>query len=242
MRLLSFSPFLLSEQRREMKKKIFVFLFGLVLFSGAGILVASYSGSTVSGQTSTAPDQPSANARIFRTNQSETPVHIPDNAFFDMLFNEVLSMERAAADLEAKGKNGEIWGGYFERQAGLTKSQIRELRKVTREFEREIIPVQRRALQIVTERRAQRARGEELSVSEELILLQDKRNGTALRYGNRLQKRLGTPAIDKLREVLQQGTSASDQIVDTDRIRMIERIRQLRTGEKQTFVRHKRED
>jgi hypothetical protein len=126
-----------------------------------------------------------------------------------MLFNTVLSMDKAAAKLTAEGKNGDIWGKYFERRSGLTESQISDLRQIAGEFERESEPVQKRAMKVIIDRRTARANGQQLAnPSDELKLLQLNRDAIALKQGNRLRSKLGAEIIEKLREFLQKRTDS----------------------------------
>lgn len=210
-----------------MKKKMLTAFLATILISIIGIFVMKSPDSKVSGQTTLTTEE-NINSDGPKTLPASSD-RFPDQVFFDMLFNTVLSMEKAAANLRSDGKSADIWEDYFERRASLTKLQASELRKVTAEFEREISPIQIRAVQVISERRAARARGETTSpVSEELHSLQSKRDAISIRYGNDLQRRLGLPVVDKLREVMKQTASDSPKIADADRLNLTEKLRQFR--------------
>lgn len=152
-----------------------------------------------------------------------------DNVFFDVLFNTVLSMDKAAAKLKAEGKNGDIWGKYFERRSGLTESQISDLRQIAGEFERELEPVQKRAMKAIIDRRMARANGQQsANPSDELKFLQSKRDDIALKQGNRLRNKLGAERIERIRESLQKNTD-SHIPTESDLQELRNRVQRFRT-------------
>lgn len=154
---------------------------------------------------------------------------LPEQVFFDMLFNTVLSMDKQAAKLEAEGKSGDIWGKYFERHADLTESQVSFLRKTAQKYEEELKPIQKRAMQIISEQRKARSSGQPLlAPSEELKSLQSKRDAASLRYGKLLQSKLGVEIIEKLRETFRQNTDDSQMLTDADRQELSNQMQRLK--------------
>lgn len=138
-----------------MKKKLFAVFSATILISLVGLVCLYSYDSQVSGQTKSVQSSSGDELNEIRSSSDG----LPDRVFFDMLFNTVLSMDKAAADLRSKGKTGEIWQNYFERRANLSKPQVDELKQTTAEFERAIAPLQSRALQVINERRAARTPG-----------------------------------------------------------------------------------
>lgn len=155
---------------------------------------------------------------------------LPDHIFFDMILNTVLSMDKAAAKLEAEGKSGKIWKKFFEREGSLTESEVAILRKIAADFEQEVTPIQSRALQIITERRAARTAGQRLPrLPDEIKSLQSRRDAVSLRYGIRLQNELGVELIKKLRILLEKNTHGSEKLSDTERLELHNQIQHFRT-------------
>jgi hypothetical protein len=216
-----------QEWSEKMKRKMVAAFVAMILVSISGIFAIRNFDTIVSGQTPSVPEVKTGAAGPKASSLSQE--RLLDQVFFDMLFNTILSMEKAAENLRSEGKSGDIWKGYFERRASLTRSQARELRRITAEFERKIAPIQIRAFQVISERRAARARGETTSKrSDELLSLQSQRDAIAIRYGTELLRSLGLPIVDKLREVMNQNNGNSPGISDVDRHDLMERFRNER--------------
>lgn len=215
-----------------MKTKILLFFAMLVMLSIAGIAVWNEFGLRVLGKAYAQPAEEeigNTDSNLGKVQLLTITQQIPDQAFFDMLFNTVLSMENAATKLRSEGKSGDIWSKYFARKGGLTEPQISELRQAAKDFEREMVPIQQRAMTIIGEQRAALSNGKPLPTPlEDLKRLQEKREQIALKHGDRLQKRLGMEVISKLRNSLRQNTNNLQPLNDSERQELKNEIKRSR--------------
>lgn len=144
------------------------------------------------------------------TNQAVSPAAapLPDYAAAEMVLSLLPTFENVAAKMQAQGKDGRIWSNYLQRHLGFTQQQVAAMRQISTDFKTAVLPIQNRAKQIITQRRAARASGQPTTPPPtELISLQQQRQTLALQYSNRLRTSLGAAPFQQLQQLLQRNDS-----------------------------------
>ena len=218
-----------------MKTKLILSLSIAVLLSTAGvfanhseILGNLFRATSIVQAENSNSDSTLKNGPVENIIQNEVPNSgkpVSDEIAFDMFFIEVISMDRAADTAEAKGRIGNIWRNYLQRQ-GFTDSEAALIRQVAKEHAALIAPIHARATQIIRNGRAALAEGRPLPPPPpELAKLQQQRSDIAARSKNKLQNLLGAETVQKIRQLMQ--LNGNNIQIDPTELMSKERRREL---------------
>lgn len=218
-------------------KKPIIGMLGFALLIAGAVTLAQKSKTVAKFFAAVADEQPTeSNSQTVVAPIIKQPVakvernvlnsQTPDYVFYDMFFNMVKSFDSAA---ERRGANGGIWREHIRRRTGFNDQQMIVIRQVTNEFYSAVRPVHLQAMQIINQRRAARATAQPpFAASPELQTLQLQRNAIALTFRDRLQNLLGSEAIARLRQTIQQNYGVPQTFTDAEQQLFSERARQFR--------------
>lgn len=221
-----------------MKKSIIVML-GFAFLIAEAVVLAQKSETvanffvatrnvTVANEQSTKSNNPTIKRPVTEIESNVLNSQTPDYIFYDMFFNMVKSFDSAA---ERRGANGRIWREHIRRKTGFSDQQMIVVRQVTNEFHNAVRPIHQQAMQIINQRRAARAgRQPPFTPSLELQTLQLQRNTVALTFRDRLQNLLGSEAIARLRQTIQQNYGVPQTFTDAEQQLFSERARNFRNN------------
>lgn len=221
-----------------MRKSIIVMLGFAFLIAGAVVLaqksetVANFFVATknvaIADEQPTASNNPITKQPVAEVERNVLNSQTPDYIFYDMFFNMVKSFDSAA---ERRGANGGIWREHIRRKTGFNDQQMIIIRRVTNDFFSAARPIHQQAMQIINQRRSARAgRQPPFVASPELQTLQLQRNAIALTFRDRLQNLLGSEAIARLRQTIQQNYGVPQTFSDAEQQLFSERARNFRNN------------
>jgi hypothetical protein len=136
----------------------------------------------------------------------DVPVHV----VYDQMFRHIKELNKKADDEARQGKDGEHFRTLYKRLARLDDHQSQVLDKISRDVDREIEPLNKKAVEIIRSIREQHPNGK-LAQGElppappaELRVLSDQRREVILRAREELHASIGDEAFQRFDDFVKE--------------------------------------